>query len=250
MVLQSSVFILLKKRVFIHQNIPYAFNWNIDHHKDKISSLNPYRQDFIKLGSYFKRISRGSIPDILFNSREFPRISQFKIRGLKPAFITSFSKKLLREEIIQFLDSTSKLPKHAQNVFKNFRMNQIGKQPNHDPVLKNILIKDKDSIAIEVPIWKKNYDNTYITGHIDLIQIENNKVKIIDYKPEGKFLLSLPQVAMYGLLMKTIFNLQELKCISFNKNEAWEFDPEILLTNVKDYLVSHKIKDRVWEKFI
>jgi len=50
--------------------------------------------------------------------------------------------------------------------------------------------------------------------------------------------------------MKALFNLQNLKCISFNKKEAWEFDPEILLIEVKEYLVSHNIKERLWENFI
>lgn len=236
--------------MFIHQNIPYAFNWNLNHHKAKISELSPNRSDFIRLGTYFKRIYQGTIPNTIFNSRNFPRVSQFKLRGLKPAFTTSFSKKLVREGIIEHFDSSSKLPRFAQKVYENFKEYQIEKDPGHEPVLKNILIKDKNSLAIEVPIWKKNYDNVYLTGHIDLIQIEDNMLKVIDYKPEGKFLLSLPQVATYGLLMKALFNLQNLKCISFNKKEAWEFDPEILLIEVKEYLVSHNIKERLWENFI
>ena len=114
--------------------------------------------------------------------------------------------------------------------------------------LKNILIKDFDSIAIEIPIWMtKNSIN--ITGHIDLIQIQNNMIKIIDYKPEGNFLVSLPQVAIYGLLIKQILQINCLKCISFNGYEAWEYNPEILLNDIKDYLISHKIT-RNWENLM
>ena len=95
-----------------------------------------------------------------------------------------------------------------------------------------ILIKDKDSIAIEVPIWSVSKDN-HLTGHIDLIQIEDNIIKIIDYKPEGNFLFSLPQVATYGLLIKELIHVEKINCISFNKNFAWEYNPEILLTELK-----------------
>ena len=240
---------LLKKKIFVHQNIPYAFNWNIAHHKEKILQKNPNREEFIKLGSYFKRIYKGEIPNDLFNLQGLSRVSQFKMRGLKPAFITSFSKKLIREGKIRYLGSDSKLPNHTQNVFESFKINKIGKVPGHEPVLKNILIKDKNSVAIEVPIWKK-VNNSYITGHIDLIQIEDNIVKVIDYKPEGNFMNSLPQVATYGLLIKSKFELQQIKCLSFNKTEAWEYDPVILLTDVKDYLVSHRINKRKWEDFV
>ncbi|MFX0057668.1 MAG: hypothetical protein ACFE85_09560 [Candidatus Hodarchaeota archaeon] len=240
---------MLKKRVFIHQNIPYAFNWNITNHRAKLYQITTNKDDFIKLGTYLKRIYKGNIPNTVFNSSKFPRVSQFKIRGIKPAFISSFSKRLIREGIVERSDSKSKLPEFAQSVYENFKNHNINKDPGHEPILKNILIKDTDSIAIEVPIWKRFSENKFITGHIDLIQIENNTIKVIDYKPEGKFLLSLPQVATYGLLLKSMFNLDKLTCMSFNKKEMWEFEPNVLLKEVKEYLVTYNIKERVWENF-
>ena len=240
---------MLKKRIFIHQNIPYAFNWNINNHKAKLSQLNPRRKEFIKLGTYFKRVYQGDIPNNLFNTREYHRISQFKIHGIKISFLNSLSKKLIREQKIRYLDSNSELPQYAQKVFQSFKNNGISISPGHEPILKYILIKDKNSLAIEVPIWKKFY-NTYLTGHIDLIQIQDNIIKVIDYKPEGNFIYSLPQVASYGLLVKNKFNLDELKCISFNKKEAWEYDPIILLKDVREYLLNHGGKDQIWDQYL
>jgi hypothetical protein len=239
---------VLKKKIFIHQNIPYAFNWNINHHKLKLSQLSSRREEFIKLGTYFKRIYQGNIPNNLFNTREYHRISQFKIKGIKLSFLTSFGRKLIQDEKITYLDSTSSLPSSAQRVFQSFKNSEIGRIPGHEPILKNILIKDKNSVAIEIPIWKKFY-NTYLTGHIDLIQIQDNTIKVIDYKPEGNFIFSLPQVATYGLLVKSKFNLDNIKCISFNKKEAWEFDPIILLHEVREYLISHGNHERIWEEY-
>ncbi|MHA1488587.1 MAG: hypothetical protein ACTSRI_02900 [Promethearchaeota archaeon] len=238
---------MLKYRNFYHQNIRYSFNWNLNHHKDKIKIINSNRQEFIRLGTYFKKIYSGNIPNNLFNTKSIPRASQFKLKGVKRSFLSSFSKKLMRDGKIN--NSNSKLSNFAQNVFENYKKNQINKKPGHNPILKNILIKDKNSIAIEVPIWRK-INNKYITGHIDLIQIEDGIVKIVDYKPEGNFMLSLPQVATYGLLMKSLFNLSNLKCVSFNKKQLWEYDPNILLTDIKEYLISQQIKDRVWENYV
>ena len=232
----------------MHRNIPYAFNWNIRNHKQKITVPNPYRQQFVELGSYFKAVYKGKIPNNVFNSRANPRISQFKIKGLKSVFMHSLSKKLIRAGRIKSLGPDSKLPKYAQKVFKNFK-NDIGKRPGHDPILKNILIKDQDSIAIEIPVWKK-YEDTILTGHIDMIQIENNMIKVIDYKPEGRFLMSLPQVATYGFLIKSIFNISDLSCISFNKDGAWEYKPDLLISDIKDYLLTQNVKDRDWEKYL
>ncbi|MFX1327056.1 MAG: PD-(D/E)XK nuclease family protein [Promethearchaeota archaeon] len=184
----------------------------------------------------------------IFNKRQYPRVSQFKISGLKSAFMRSFSKKLIQNKKIKKLDSESKLPKLAQIVHENYFKENLNKIPKHDPILKYILINDKDSIAKEVPIWKK-MKNVYLTGHIDLIQIENDTVKVIDYKPEGNFLISLPQVAMYGLLIKSQLKINKIKCVSFNKEGAWEYDPNILKKDIKDYLISLRIDERPWENF-
>ncbi len=239
----------LKQKHFIHQNIPYSFNWNKIHHKQKFYQIIANPEELNRLKIHFKRVAEGKIPNRLFNSRDLPRVSQFKIRGIKPAFIRSFSKSLIRSGKIKRFDSNSKLSLYAQRVFESYKESGFRGEPGHEPILKNILIKDKDSIAIEVPIWKEE-ENKTITGHIDLIQIENDAVKVIDYKPEGKFLLSLPQVAMYGFLFKSRLNIKTVKCVSFNKEEVWEYDPKILLSEVKEYLNSHHINERPWEDFI
>jgi len=236
---------------FYHQQIRYSFSWNYKHHRNKISILNPRLYEFRKLETYFERILSEKYAkrmNSIFNSKFFPRVSRFKISGLKSAFIRSFSKNLIQTSKVKKLDSNSKLPKYAQTVYNNFFKENLTKIPRHDPILKYILINDKDSIAKEVPIWKKVND-IYLTGHIDLIQIENNVVKVIDYKPEGNFLLSLPQVAMYGLLIKSNLKIKNLRCISFNKNEAWEYDPNILKLDIREYLISHGIHERPWEDF-
>ncbi|MFX1346593.1 MAG: hypothetical protein ACFFAI_15955 [Promethearchaeota archaeon] len=240
---------MLKKKVYIHQNILYAFNWNKENHKEKYSQITANRIELNKLKEYLKIIYKGVIPNNLFNSQNLPRVSQFKIKGIKTAFIRSFSKKLIRSGKIQYRNSNSKLPQYVQKVFDNYKLSGINKLPGHEPILKNILIKDKDSIAIEVPIWNE-INGKILTGHIDLLQIENDLVKVIDYKPEGNFLLSLPQVAMYGHLLKSRLNIQKIKCISFNKDKAWEYNPDILHSEIKDYLIKNQINQRPWETFL
>lgn len=239
----------LKIKNFIHQNIPYSFNWNKEHHKEKFSQIITNRDELNRLKNHFKKIYEGTIPNSLFNSREFPRVSQFKIRGIKSAFIRSFSKNLIRSGKIRYYNSESKLPRYAQKVFEIYQKNNIPGFPGHEPILKNILIKDNDALAIEVPIWDKK-ENVAITGHIDLIQVENDIIKVVDYKPEGNFLLSLPQVAMYGFLVKSKLNLKKVRCISFNKQGAWEYEPNILKEELREYLLSHHIDERPWEIFI
>ncbi|MHA1805914.1 MAG: hypothetical protein ACTSU4_15470 [Promethearchaeota archaeon] len=205
-------------------------------------------RDYETLGNYLKRVYDGRIPENIFNTRGVPRISRFKVMGLKKTFVNSLSKKLIRSGKIEYHGQDSRFPVHVRQVFNNYRINKIYKKPGHEPILKNILIKDEHSIAIEVPIWRKMRDS-YLTGHVDLIQFEDGVVKVIDYKPEGNFLLSLPQVAIYGLLVKSNFNLKEIKCVSFNREKAWEFEPLSSLMELSNYLKYYGIS-RPWEKYI
>jgi hypothetical protein len=239
----------LREKKFIHQSIPYSFYLNRDHQlfKSQILQIVSANYEFKKLKSHFIAVLNGKIPSYYFNSKDLPRISQFKIKGVRNSYLKVFSKKLIRSGIIEPYEKSSKLLKLTKNVFDSFE--KRNKKPGHNPILKNILIKDENSLAIEVPIWKE-FQDTCLTGHIDLIQLENKTLKVIDYKPEGNFLTSLPQVAMYGLLIKKIFDINDLKCVSFNKEEAWEYDPNILVEDITSFLESNNIKEREWEKFI
>ncbi|MBY8982530.1 MAG: hypothetical protein KGD57_06260 [Candidatus Lokiarchaeota archaeon] len=235
---------MLNRRDFYHQNIRYSFHY----HKERLNRLNQRNNGYRKIDNFFKKIYNGNIPNDVFNMKNTPRISHFRIKGIKKAFLMSFEKKLIRTNKIKKFHSDFKLSSYVEEVYNSYERNKIEKRPGHDPILKNILIKDDDSIAIEVPIWRK-IGNDYITGHIDLIQANESSIRIIDYKPEGHFLHTLPQVASYGLIFKSIFAFNNITCVSFNKKEAWEYQPEILIKDIKDYLIPHRINLN-WEKYI
>jgi len=90
-------------------------------------------------------------------------------------------------------------------------------------ILTSILIDDDNSLAVEVPIWKPFENNINLLGHIDLIQFKNDIVYVIDYKlNENTFFTSLPQVGIYGLILKELLRIpkKKIKCISFDQNGA------------------------------
>ncbi|MFO8019317.1 MAG: hypothetical protein R6U96_11820 [Promethearchaeia archaeon] len=239
---------MIKRKDFFHRKIKYSFNWNFQNHQRTYSEYQNNRKQFKKLEMYFKKVHKGAIPNQIFNARNMPRISQFRIKGLKRGFLPSFSRELINSGKVKKFGSDHKLSKYAANVYQIYKKNKINKKPGHDPVLKHILIKDKCAIAIEVPIWKK-FNNEFLTGHIDLVQIEQAAFKIVDYKPEGHFLKSLPQVSMYGILFQSVFKVDNLKCISFNKDKAWEYDPNILLTDIRNFLKNQGIA-QAWQQYV
>jgi hypothetical protein len=150
------------------------------------------------------------------------------------------------------------IPSYVQDVFRNFKEAELHTKPNHEPVLKNILLNDKRSVAIELPIWRvTGLKKDSLTGHIDLLQVEKQddyyEIKILDYKPEGedKFLFALPQIALYGFMLGEKLNPDDhcdLNCYIFDKKIVWKFKPDIL-QQLDDKLAHYNVP-RHWMTFL
>jgi len=90
---------------------------------------------------------------------------------------------------------------------------------------------DSSTIACEVPIWlwEKNLD-LGISGHIDLLQIRQDKIFILDFKP-GAQKENEQEVASQlfwyasGLSFRTSIPLKDFTCAWFDDQVYFEFDP-------------------------
>ena len=102
-----------------------------------------------------------------------------------------------------------------------------------------MLINDKATIACEVPVWywEKNIDNG-VTGHIDMLQVRNNKMYILDYKPNAVKEKKAPwQLYHYALALsfRTRMPLKQFRCAWFDQESYFEYDPT--KTEVKPIVV-------------
>ncbi|MFC1478762.1 hypothetical protein ACFL57_04815 [Candidatus Margulisiibacteriota bacterium] len=71
-------------------------------------------------------------------------------------------------------------------------------------------------------------DNTStITGHIDFVQIRNNKIYIMEYKPAAAAKKPFVQLAIYALALSqmTGLRLYDFKCAWFDEKNYFEFYP-------------------------
>jgi ATP-dependent exoDNAse (exonuclease V) beta subunit len=61
-------------------------------------------------------------------------------------------------------------------------------------------------------------------GHIDIIQVRNNKVHIMDYKPdrEGN---AVNQLQLYAKCLKKRTGIPNITCAYFDENEYHQFRP-------------------------
>ncbi|MFX0102546.1 MAG: PD-(D/E)XK nuclease family protein, partial [Candidatus Hodarchaeota archaeon] len=216
-------------KTFSHGNIAYTFKY-----KDINPAFLEENATVRRLFEYLtKVIKSGAFPHKLFNSN-YPRASRMKIKGLSKTQKNFLQQYILRNGYVQrFTSETSDIPKLVDKVFQNVKNAGIKKKPNHEPVLNYLLSKDKKSVAIETPVW---LESRILTGHVDLIQVENSngyEIKILDYKPENesKFLYSIPQIALYAMMLKERLKRVdncEINCYIFDRKTVWKFKPNLL----------------------
>ncbi len=114
----------------------------------------------------------------------------------------------------------------------------------HSALQRFMLANDSVTIAVEAPIYLTPEDVGYmqrklkfnlpfilkepLTGHIDFVQIRNNAIHILDYKPAAKKEKhALEQLTFYALALsrRTGLRLFDFKCAWFDENGYYEFFP-------------------------
>jgi hypothetical protein len=134
------------------------------------------------------------------------------------------------------------------NSLKNHELSKLSKiglqinakrfDSNHSKVQMFMLENDLNTIAIEVPLWLNynelsNYEKIFsstnpLTGHIDALRIENNKIWIWDYKPnahEEKFASTQTFFYAYMLSKRTGIPLENFRCGYFDAQNTFVFNP-------------------------
>jgi ATP-dependent exoDNAse (exonuclease V) beta subunit len=105
-----------------------------------------------------------------------------------------------------------------------------------------MLINDSVTVAVEVPVFLTQEDIRYyrgrgfdldfesdvITGHIDFLQIRNEHIHILDYKPDArKETHAHVQLTIYALALarRTSLPLKFFKCGWFDEKDYFDFFP-------------------------
>ena len=190
---------LIIGRVFKHSGLLYSFKF----HKGKLKEFGK----FFGLKDYIFSLSKG-INDKIFNSEN--RCSKLKENV----------------DVNVNVSENIKLNKVIGDILKIIKNNK----QRHDVVENFLLSCDRDTMAVEVPIWywDKRKDRG-ICGHIDVLQVKNGKVWILDYKPNAyaenvdKVISQLYNYAL-GLSFRSKVSLRNIKCGWFDENKLFSFD--------------------------
>jgi len=134
------------------------------------------------------------------------------------------------------------LPDHEVNVLTKYGLlvNNERYKSNHSKVQVFMIEHDNKTIAAEIPIWaNKNEINPshnlfvsddVLTGHIDLLRIENGKIWVWDYKPNAqREEFAATQVYFYALMLakRTNIDLGNFMCGYFDSCNTYVFNPSI-----------------------
>ena len=217
---------IIQKQTLSHIQ-PYTFKF----HQAKLNILLKENPQFSKLKDYIAKINSKEFPHHIFtynkdNNSNNQRASKLKFSHLK---IKIQQKKNLANKLIALALNLAKNNKDRHNAIQDF-----------------FLTNDSTTIAAELPVYLTNWDAGYynnqrgftfplnnyqtpITGHIDLIQIRNNLLHILDYKPNAHLNQeqTTKQLTLYALALSRKLNL-ELKYFRagwFDENNYFEFFP-------------------------
>ena len=109
----------------------------------------------------------------------------------------------------------------------------------HSKVQVFMLENDKNSIAAEIPLWLMPNEASFyqslfrtdepLTGHIDLLRIEDGKIWVLDYKPNAVLeKYAATQVYFYALMLskRTKIPLEKFRCGYFDSEHCFVFKPD------------------------
>ncbi len=200
--------VLFKKR-FEHENLDYEFKY----HVYKINYLA--KPKFTSLNKYLLSFKQGC-PDAFFEIGERCSQPKFDLK-IEPKKITNLA---------------CKMASFAVHARKNNR-------ERHELVENFMIINDKATIACEVPVWywEKSIDSG-ITGHIDILQLRNDKVYILDYKPRAaKDKKAAQQLYHYAVALsfRAKVPFEKIMCAWFDEQDYFEYSPNDAKARLKRF---------------
>jgi len=201
---------LIVSKTFHHADLYYSFKY----HKAKLEQFGKYSE----LKQFIKNIPHLAKDSYFTNTS---RCSQLR---LKPNNITiSHYKQTKLNSLINNCLKLCKNNKQRHNIVENF-----------------LLATDRDTIAIEVPIWFYDKQLGKISGHIDILQIKDSKIHILDYKPEANKQNKdrvTTQLYLYALALsfRTNLPLKHFTCSWFDQNNIFTFNPNRLKVSYDEF---------------
>ena len=212
----------------LHHRQVYTFQL----HRAKLKLLqdNLSPRAFARLRAYLEFIATDQFPHHLFQDKDDPSGPEAKNPNRSSQ---------IKLETLPFIKT------EKQNLANDLAtLGLIMARTNHQrhPAIQEfMLINDSTTLACEVPVYLTSENIRYfqdqgfhltlsekdapITGHIDILQIRNNLIHILDYKPDAHKVQPISQLLTYALALATHTKLplKTFKCAWFDEKSYFEF---------------------------
>ena len=218
------------KDVLFTRPLQHRQVYHFKYHKAKLRllpRLNPLipGRVFTQLTNYLQKIPTPAFPHHIFGGLrgEEKRSSQLRFKTLE----------FLRRETTNQANRLAELA--LQSVTSNYQ--------RHYALQEFMLLNDTSTVAVEIPVYLTKHDVGYflernfrlplegqatpITGHIDILQVRNNLLHVLDYKPEAAKVNPVPQLTLYALALASRLQIpvRQLKVAWFDDKDYFEFFP-------------------------
>lgn len=109
----------------------------------------------------------------------------------------------------------------------------------HAVVEEYLLCCDRNTLAVETPVYYFDKELGSITGHIDILQVNFGKIHILDFKPKAakeKPEKVVTQLSLYAraLSFRTGISTSQMMCAYFDEEHCYEFEPQPLKGATKE----------------
>lgn len=106
----------------------------------------------------------------------------------------------------------------------------LSNRQRHQVVEDYLLSCDRNTIAVEVPVYFHHPELGSVTGHIDILQINFGKVHILDFKPHAKQenpAKVMTQLTLYAMALtyRAKLKLADMVCAYFDEERMYQFRP-------------------------
>ena len=214
------------------QSVSFKHGWFYQYKVHTEKSENLTKQEFSSLNSYLLDMFT-SCPHGYFNSGPRGSRLKFKVPNLNCSCLTGHE-----------VSSLARL---------GLEQNAARYKQDHPKVQVFMLENDNQTIAMEVPIWMMPDEldcfrpllksDEPLTGHIDVLRIQDGKVWIWDYKPNAHLeKYASTQTYFYALMLsgRTGIPLEKFRCGYFDKYYAYVFKPELDLLKLQEGLCGYE----------
>ena len=106
----------------------------------------------------------------------------------------------------------------------------LSNRQRHQVVEDYLLSCDRNTIAVEVPVYFHHREFGSVTGHIDVLQINFGKVQILDFKPHAKKespAKVMTQLTLYAMALtyRAKLKMADIVCAYFDEERMYQFKP-------------------------